>query len=741
MRLPLLLLALIPMSGAAAQSPSTRPSEAPAGKGFVAIAAGAYHSLALRGDGSLVAWGWNDYGQTDVPEGDDFVAIAAGHFHSLALRRDGSLAMWGVNPIGQFLDPDARLQEPAGGDFIGVAASNSNRYEYHSLALRADGTVAAWGMNRYGQIDVPAGAADAIAVSAGGRHSVVLRRDGSLFSWGWDSAVESTPAGDDFVALSSGAYHTLALRKDGSIAAWGGDEHGQIEVPDCGEVVAVAAGKYHSLALRADGSVACWGHSQWGQCESAPVDDLVAIDAGGWHNLGLRRDGSIVQWGRVPPQWTFREVPRWRQPPPQTAVQTVYRNGVPHTDRQGRVMTEYDPDRSFLPIGIYGVGLDSDFASLKAAHFNTITHIWISPKDLYPLAREHGLQVLITGRGKGDHWVSHGEFVDRSHVLAQYTIDEPYVFTGGSGRTSDDPVDEIQRGWRDVYDSNREALHRVFPGMPTYVNMSPEIDAPRYGWGDWLRRSDIACLDNYPFKHRGVRVSELSSDTIGIPRMVWAAATATDEAKPVWMILPGFEQANPDAPWYFRFPAPEELRAAAWASVIHGATGIIYWTWDHRAWRATRIIGMHADPQPHPDLPGSASPLKRLQSKAVWETAAQFNAELAELKPVILSPTVGPEIDYSVRITKGSMRTPADIRALLKPHPEGGFVLLTVNIDEAVLNAEWTFPRELARVHAMFENGRENLLPDGEGGEGANSFSVHYQPYAAHIFRVVMKDG
>ena len=137
MRLPLLLLALIPMSGAALQSPSTRPSEAPAGKGFVAIAAGAYHSLALRGDGSLVAWGWNDYGQTDVPEGDDFVAIAAGHFHSLALRKNGSVAMWGVNPIGQFLDPDARLQEPAGGDFIGVAASNSNRYEYHSLALRA----------------------------------------------------------------------------------------------------------------------------------------------------------------------------------------------------------------------------------------------------------------------------------------------------------------------------------------------------------------------------------------------------------------------------------------------------------------------------------------------------------------------------------------------------------------------------------------------------------------------------
>ena len=321
MGLPLLLLALIPMSGAAAQSPPTTPSEAPAGKGFVAVAAGAYHSLALRGDGSLAAWGWNDYGQTDVPGGNDFVAIAAGHFHSLALRRDGSLAMWGVNPIGQFLDPDARLQEPAGGDFVGVSASNSNRYEYHSLALRADGTVAAWGMNRYGQIDVPAGAADAAAVSAGGRHGVVLRRDGSLFSWGWDKAVESTPAGEDFVALSSGAYHTIALRKDGSIASWGGGEHGQTEVPDVGKAVAVSAGKYHSLALRADGSVACWGHSQWGQCDPPPADDLVAIDAGGGttsacagtarssSGAGCRRNGPS---GRFPGGGSRRRRPRSR---------------------------------------------------------------------------------------------------------------------------------------------------------------------------------------------------------------------------------------------------------------------------------------------------------------------------------------------------------------------------------------------------------------------------------------------
>ena len=50
----------------------------PAGNDFVAIAAGSVHSLALKSDGSLVGWGYNCYGQTNVPAGNDFVAISAG---------------------------------------------------------------------------------------------------------------------------------------------------------------------------------------------------------------------------------------------------------------------------------------------------------------------------------------------------------------------------------------------------------------------------------------------------------------------------------------------------------------------------------------------------------------------------------------------------------------------------------------------------------------------------------------
>jgi VCBS repeat-containing protein len=51
------------------------------------VAAGAYHSLTLKSDGTVVAWGANEFGQANVPAGlSGVTAIDAGHYHNLALR-------------------------------------------------------------------------------------------------------------------------------------------------------------------------------------------------------------------------------------------------------------------------------------------------------------------------------------------------------------------------------------------------------------------------------------------------------------------------------------------------------------------------------------------------------------------------------------------------------------------------------------------------------------------------------
>ena len=73
----------------------------------VAIAGGGYHSLALKYDGTVVAWGDNSAGQTNVPAGlSNVVAVAAGGFHSLALKNDGSVVAWG----DQFRRSDQRAR-------------------------------------------------------------------------------------------------------------------------------------------------------------------------------------------------------------------------------------------------------------------------------------------------------------------------------------------------------------------------------------------------------------------------------------------------------------------------------------------------------------------------------------------------------------------------------------------------------------------------------------------------------
>ncbi|WP_313731995.1 S-layer homology domain-containing protein [Cohnella nanjingensis] len=145
--------------------------------GVVAIAAGGDHSLALKTDGFVVAWGDNVDGQTTVPTGaqSGVVAIAAGGGHSLALKSDGSVVAWGYNAYGQ-------TNVPAGAQsgVVAIAAGG-----YHSLALKADGSVVAWGNNGNGQATVPTRAQSGVAaIAAGVDHSLALKTDGSVVVWG-----------------------------------------------------------------------------------------------------------------------------------------------------------------------------------------------------------------------------------------------------------------------------------------------------------------------------------------------------------------------------------------------------------------------------------------------------------------------------------------------------------------------------------------------------------------------------
>ena len=248
-------------------------------------------AIQMFGAGRVVAWGWNEEGQTNVPAGlNNAVAVAGGYYQSLALKQNGTVMAWGGNEYGQTNVP-AIL-----GNVVAVAAGL-----HHNLALKRNGTVVAWGENGGGQCNVPAGLNNVVAVAGGWGHSLALKQDGTVVAWGRNDYGQcNVPAGlNDVVAVAAGAYFSLALKQDGTVVAWGYNCFGQCNVPaGLSNVVTVAAGVAHSLALKQDGTVVAWGRNSRGQCNvPAGLDSVVAVAVGWDDSLALKHNGTVVVWG------------------------------------------------------------------------------------------------------------------------------------------------------------------------------------------------------------------------------------------------------------------------------------------------------------------------------------------------------------------------------------------------------------------------------------------------------------
>ena len=133
----------------------------------ISVSSGYEHTCALMSDRSLWCWGSNSEGQlgassTSYCSGgsycknptkimDDVVQFSAGAYHTCAIKTDGSLWCWGYNYYGQLgdgtnTDRDTPVQIMSSG-VSSVALGNS-----HTCAIKTDGFLWCWGYNNYGQL-------------------------------------------------------------------------------------------------------------------------------------------------------------------------------------------------------------------------------------------------------------------------------------------------------------------------------------------------------------------------------------------------------------------------------------------------------------------------------------------------------------------------------------------------------------------------------------------------------------
>ena len=272
----------------------------------------AWVDLTSSGSGNAWTWGFGSSGRlgnssaanqsspVSVLGGfTDWIQISPGYSHNVAIRDNGTALAWGSNFAGQLgngFAVDRSSPVSVVGGFTDWAQISGG--SFHSPAIRANGTAWCWGEGIFGEI---------------GDNNTINR----------SSPVSVVGGFTDWIEISGGSSFTLARRTNGTIWSWGYGQYGRlgnIAITNRSSPVSVvggftdwthiSAGGQGAAAIRANGTAWCWGRNNWGQIgdstvinKSSPVSvvggftDWIQIDAGQAHTMAIRSNGTSWGWG------------------------------------------------------------------------------------------------------------------------------------------------------------------------------------------------------------------------------------------------------------------------------------------------------------------------------------------------------------------------------------------------------------------------------------------------------------
>ncbi len=385
---------------------SLRPAKVAGLPGDVAaLAAPANNGVAyaLASDGSLWAWRLGGNSNTAGELGDgttaqpaspvqvslgDVVSVSAGNDAALAIRGDGTVWAWGgrsddqvLGPVGQASPVPVRVTGLWGATAIGTEENQVSAHGPLSLALKPDGSVWAWGCSNLGCSALPTMASNVPVTSVAGmdpRAGAVIRADGTVWQYSGGGQPFTSPgtevslpagvtaatvattgsgAGPQPAAIVDGTGHVwwwagscapnevsglhdvvalavangfpsgttfFALRSDGTVWTFAWDALGgcssvseAAQVSGLQDVRALAVGEDGTAyALDVDGTVWAWGNNAYGALgigESATqlsrsdaprrvsgLTDVTAIAAGHDNAYAVKADGTVWAWGNGP---------------------------------------------------------------------------------------------------------------------------------------------------------------------------------------------------------------------------------------------------------------------------------------------------------------------------------------------------------------------------------------------------------------------------------------------------------